>query len=88
MSPRDPIHAGCPPGPVKSFMQNPRAVAQLLSVEWYKEQWPSIPPEELDASAVDLPFEVLMHRKRVSQDALDALHAAGHSAPPAALAGA
>ena len=58
------------------FMPSPGLVADLLSVEWYKSQWPLIPPEELDASAVDLPHssvtgqltcsKVLMHRRRVT----------------------
>ena len=58
------------------FMPTPALVAELLSVEWYKTQWPLIPAEELDASAVDLPHlsvsgepassKVLMHRRRVT----------------------
>ena len=36
-------------------MKNPAKVAELLSADWYKEQWPRIPPEELDASSVALP---------------------------------
>ena len=80
-TPEVPHHGGRSPSPARCFMPNPGAVASLLSVEWYKSQWPSIPPEELDASAVDFPHKavddtptstkVLMHRKRVSQDALD-----------------
>ena len=55
-------------------------VAQLLFAEWCASQWPLIPREELMASAVDLPHEaqdgsctttkVLMHKRRVSADAL------------------
>ena len=34
---------------------NPKALASLLSAEWYMEQWPLIPRENLLASAVDFP---------------------------------
>ena len=58
-------------------MKNPAKVAELLSADWYKEQWPRIPPEELDASSVALPHmasdgvtltatKVLMHKRRSS----------------------
>jgi len=63
-----------------SFMDAPAKVAALLSADWYKEQWPLIPPEELDASSVDLPYlaedkvtlvttKVLMHKRRVPEGA-------------------
>jgi len=63
-------------------MKNRAAVAELLSVEWYANQWPLIPRPELDASAVDFPYfdseygewtskKVLMHKRRVSEDHLN-----------------
>jgi hypothetical protein len=61
-------------------MQNPAAVADLLSVDWYSEQWPLIPRAELEASAVDFPYQdgdgswatrkVLMHKRRVTEEHL------------------
>ena len=63
------------------FMKNPAMVAELLSADWYKKEWPLIPVEELDASAVDLPHKgpdgqatttkVLMHKRRVSKAAIE-----------------
>ena len=63
------------------FMKSPRLVAELLSAAAYAEAWPLIPREELDASAVALPHQdrfgqatttmVLMHKRRVTQSALD-----------------
>jgi hypothetical protein len=38
-------------------MRNPAAVADLLSAEWYSEQWPLIPKAELEASAVVFPYQ-------------------------------
>jgi hypothetical protein len=38
-------------------MKNPAAVADLLSVDWYSEQWPLIPVAEHEASAVDFPYQ-------------------------------
>ena len=80
VTPTEADQIGCSPSPARCFMASPAAVADLVSVEWYKSQWPSIPDEELDASAVDLPHEavdgtatstkVLMHKKRVSRAAL------------------
>ena len=62
-------------------MKNPAAVADLLSVEWYSEQWPLIPKAELEASAVDFPYQsedgswttskVLMHKRRVTVEHLN-----------------
>ena len=62
-------------------MKNPAAVADLLSVDWYSEQWPLIPTAELEASAVDFPYQcedgswttrkVLMHKRRVTEDNLN-----------------
>ena len=62
-------------------MKNPAAVADLLSVDWYSEQWPLIPVAELEASAVDFPYQcedgqwtttkVLMHKRRVTKDHLN-----------------
>ena len=59
---------------------NPAAVTELLSVDWYAKQWPLIPRAELDASAVDFPYQsvdgewtsrkVLMHKRRVSEEHL------------------
>ena len=56
------------------------AVASLFSADWYHEQWPLIPKEELDGSAVDFPHEapdgsrtftkVLMRRRRIRAAAL------------------
>ena len=40
------------------LMKNPSAVADLVSVDCYSEQWPLIPRAELDASAVDFPYKV------------------------------
>ena len=55
-------------------------MAELLSAEWYKSQWPLIPAAEIDSSAVDLPHldanecptstKVLMHKRRVPAAAL------------------
>ena len=52
----------------------------MLSADWYHEQWPRIPKEELEASSVDFPHQdpdgsqtttkVLMHKRRVSTQAL------------------
>ena len=63
------------------FMKSPAMVAELLSADWYKKEWPLIPAEELDASAVDLPHKapdgqatttkVLMHKRRVSRAACE-----------------
>ena len=41
-------------------MKNAAAVADLLAVEWYSEQWPLIPKAELEASAVDFLMNVKM----------------------------
>ena len=41
----------------KCTMPNPAAVAELLSVDWYSAQWPLIPVAELEASAVDFPYQ-------------------------------
>jgi len=56
------------------FMQNPKAVAEMLAWEAYHEAWPDIPEEELKASAVSLPVGdagderlVLLHRRRVDE---------------------
>ena len=64
----------------ESFMQSPHKVAALLAADWYHEQWPRIPQDELYASAVDLPHKtadgsetttkVLMHKRRVTRAAL------------------
>ena len=40
-------------------IKSPAAVADLLSVEWYSEQWPLIPKGELEASAVDFPYQCI-----------------------------
>ena len=62
----------------KNTLKNPEAVANLLAVDWYAEQWPLIPRCELDASAVYFSYEarngswvtrkVLMHKRRVKED--------------------
>ena len=62
-------------------MKSPRLVAELLAAGAYAEAWPLIPREELDASAVAFPHQdrdkqatttmVLMHKRRVTQCALD-----------------
>ena len=62
------------------FMKSPELVAELLDVEHYAKAWPLIPHEELMASSVQLPYmnsigdptskAVLMHSRRVSQEAL------------------
>ena len=62
-------------------MQNPAAVADLLSAEWYSEQWPLIPKAELEASAVDFPYQcedgewttkkILLHKRRVTEEHLN-----------------
>jgi len=56
------------------FMQNPKAVAEMLAWEAYHAVWPDIPAEELKASAVSLPVGdagderlVLLHRRRVDE---------------------
>ena len=56
-------------------MHRPEKVADILSVERCREQWPLIPEEELVASAVDFRHgsptgeststKVLMHKRRV-----------------------
>ena len=62
------------------FMASPHLVAQELDTDWYKSEWPLIPPEELDASSVLLPHvgldgnmtttRVLMHKRWVPEGAL------------------
>jgi hypothetical protein len=64
----------------KCTMQKPAAVADLLSVDWYSKQWRLIPTAELEASAVDFPYQggdgswttrkVLMHKRRVTEEHL------------------
>ena len=63
-------------------IKNPAAVADLLSVDWYSDQWPLIPKEELNASAIDFPYEengerltkkILMHKRRVTKDHLSGI---------------
>ena len=64
----------------KCTMKNAAAVVDLLAVDWYSEQWPLIPKEELEASAVDFPYQleddewstkkVLMHKRRVTAEHL------------------
>jgi hypothetical protein len=72
----NPLIAAAVPNPMKA----PAKVAELLSADWYKEHWPLIPPQELDASSVDLSHlapdgktlvktKVLMHKRRVSSNA-------------------
>ena len=61
-------------------MKNPSAVADLLSADWYSDQWPLIPKAELLASAVEFPYQAedeswttkkcLMHKRRVTEDHL------------------
>ena len=61
-------------------IQNPTAVADLLSAEWYKERWEKIPMDDLLASSVPwgvtdgdgnvVEKAVLMHKRRVPESAL------------------
>ena len=62
-------------------MKNAAAVADLLAIDWYSEQWPLIPKAELETSAVDFPYQleddqwatkkVLMHKRRVTEEHLN-----------------
>ena len=62
-------------------MQNPAEVAALLSMDWYSQEWPMIPKAELEASAIDFPYQsedgqwttkkVLMHKRRVKEEHLN-----------------
>ena len=62
-------------------ISEPKKVADMLSAKWYCDRWPSIPREEVMASAVDFPHpdddglsmtstKVLMHKRRVPEGAL------------------
>jgi len=52
-----------------AFVQNPKRVQELLSVERYQERWPLIPQEELHASSIQHPHDPswrwLLHSRRV-----------------------
>ena len=52
-----------------AYLQNPKRVQELLSVERYQERWPLIPPEELHASSIQHPdnpsWRWLLHSRRV-----------------------
>jgi hypothetical protein len=52
-----------------AYLQNPKRVQELLSVERYQERWPLIPQEELHASSIQHPdnpsWRWLLHSRRV-----------------------
>ena len=73
-----------------AYLQNPKRVQELLSVERYQERWPLIPQEELHASSSQHPdnpsWRWLLHSRRVPVPAKGALRpAAGDpDSPPCA----
>jgi hypothetical protein len=52
-----------------AYLQNPKRVQELFSVERYQERWPLIPHEELHASSIQHPdnpsWRWLLHSRRV-----------------------
>ena len=61
-------------GPRCNF-KKPHLVADLLDPEQYIQAWPSVPPEEVRASSVEITLcgeirRLLLHKRRISQRAL------------------